>query len=55
MNKKTLFILAAVLLLLAFVGGTLFYTSQKQETATRAVSEKQDSLHRMHSPTKGPA
>lgn len=53
MNKKTLFILSAALLLLAFVGSTLFYTSQKQEAATQAVAAKQDNLLRMHAPIKG--
>ena len=55
MNKKILFIISAVALLLVFVAGTLFYNSQKQEAATQAVALKQDNLVRMHSPTEGPA
>lgn len=55
MKQKTLFILSAIVLLLAFVAGTLYYTGKKQEEATQAVAQKQDNLHRMHSPTKGPA
>lgn len=55
MNKKTLFILSGVLLLLAFMGVTLYYTSHKQEAATQAIAGRQDNLLRMHAPTKGPA
>ncbi len=55
MKQKTLFILSAVALLLAFAVGTLFYTSQKQEETTQAVAVNQAKLVRMHSPTLGPA
>ncbi|MHB1085683.1 MAG: DsbA family protein [Thiobacillus sp.] len=53
MNKKTLFIAVAVALLLAFVIGTLFYTSQKKEASTQRVDTNRDALVRMHSPTLG--
>lgn len=55
MKQKTLFILSAVILLLAFAGATLFYTSEKQEQATEAVTLNQANLVRMHSPTLGSA
>ena len=55
MKKKTLFIVSAVILLLAFAGATLFYTSEKQEQATEAVTLNQANLLRMHSPTLGSA
>jgi protein-disulfide isomerase len=55
MKQKTLFIVSAIVLLLVFVVGTLFYTSGKQETATQAVAQNQTNLVRMYSPTEGPA
>lgn len=54
MKQKTLFILSGVVLLLIFVGATLYYTSGKQEEAVQAVAQKQDNLHRAYSPSKGP-
>ncbi|MFA5083129.1 MAG: thioredoxin domain-containing protein [Hydrogenophilaceae bacterium] len=53
MKQKTLFILSGITLLLAFLAATLYYTSGKQEEAIEAVAQKQDNLHRMHSPGKG--
>ena len=53
MNKRTLFITAAVALLLAFVVGALFYTSQKKEESTQLVDTNSDALIRPHSPTLG--
>lgn len=55
MKQKTLFIVSAVILLLAFAGATLFYTSEKQEQATEAITLNQANLLRMHSPTLGSA
>ena len=55
MKQKTLFIVSAVVLLLVFVAAALFYTSQKQETVTQAVTRNQTNLVRMYSPTEGPA
>ena len=53
--KKTLFITAAVILLLAFVGGAIFYGTQKTEQAGQRVNENQSVLVREHSPTLGHA
>lgn len=53
MNRKTLFIAAAVALLLVFVGGTLFYTSQKQEQSAQQADSNRSALVRMHSPSHG--
>jgi protein-disulfide isomerase len=55
MKQKTLFIVAAIALLLAFLVGTLLYTSEKQTVAHEAVLQAQDNLVRMHSPTLGKA
>ncbi|MDD5367076.1 MAG: thioredoxin domain-containing protein [Gallionellaceae bacterium] len=54
MKQKTLFILSGLVLLLAFVAGTLYYTSQKQTESAQAVAGKQDNLNRAYSPTEGP-
>lgn len=53
MSQKTLFIFAAVGLLLAFVVGTLFYTSEQVEQSTQLADSNRDALIRMHSPTLG--
>jgi protein-disulfide isomerase len=53
--KKTLFITAAVILLLAFVGGAIFYGTQKTEQAGQLASENKSALVREHSPTLGHA
>jgi len=53
MNKKTLFIAAAVALLLAFVVGVLFYASQKDKQSTQLVDTNREALVRMHAPTLG--
>ncbi|MHB1053335.1 MAG: DsbA family protein [Thiobacillus sp.] len=53
MNKKTLFIAAAVALLLAFVVGALFYASQKDKQSTQLVDTNREALIRVHSPTLG--
>lgn len=55
MKQKTLFILSAVVLLLAFVIGTLVYTSEQEKEATQHAALNQANLLRMHSPTLGPA
>jgi protein-disulfide isomerase len=55
MKQKTLFILTAVILLLAFALGTLLYTGEKQEETTQTAALNQASLLRMHSPTLGAA
>lgn len=55
MKQKTLFIVSAIVLLLVFVAGTLFYTGQKQAESTEAVAQNQSNLLRAYSPTEGPA
>jgi len=55
MKQKTLFIVSAVVLLLAFAGAALYYTGGKQEAAVQAAAALPDSLNRAHAPTKGPA
>ena len=53
MKQKTLFIVAAIGLLLVFVLGALFYSSQKQETANQLTESNRTALNRMHSFTEG--
>ena len=53
MNQKTLFIVASVALLLAFVVGTLFYAAQKTDQSTQLADTNREALIRMHSPTLG--
>lgn len=53
MNRKVLFIGAAVVLFAAFVVGTLLYTSERTEQATQAVARSQASLARTDAPTLG--
>ncbi|HUX31208.1 MAG TPA: thioredoxin domain-containing protein [Thiobacillus sp.] len=53
--KKTLFISAAVILLLAFVGGAIFFGAEKAEQAGQRVDKNQSVLVREHSPTLGHA
>ncbi|HET9462532.1 MAG TPA: thioredoxin domain-containing protein [Thiobacillus sp.] len=53
--KKTLFIAAAVILLLAFVGGAIFYATQRTEQAGQLAYENKSALVREHSPALGHA
>jgi protein-disulfide isomerase len=53
--KKTLFISAAVILLLAFVGGAIFYGTQKTEQARQLAYENKSALVREHSRVLGHA
>jgi len=55
MKQKTLFIIAAVVLLVAFAGGTLVYKTQKSEQAAQSAESNGSALIRMHSPTLGNA
>ena len=55
MKQKTIFIVAAVGLLLVFFAGTLFYSSQKENQATQQAEANRAALMRMHSPTLGRA
>lgn len=54
MKQTNLFIAAVVLLLAAFIGGTLFYSTQKQEGAARLADDNRAVLARDHSPSHGP-
>lgn len=53
--KKTLFITTVVILLLAFVGGAIFFGTEKTEQAGQRASENQSALVREHSPALGHA
>jgi protein-disulfide isomerase len=53
MKRKTLFVTAAVALVVAFVVGTLVYQSQKADSAQALA--RQAHLARDHAPTAGPA
>lgn len=55
MKQKTLFIIALVSLLLAFIGGTLLYTAQKEDKSAQQSDTHRAALVRMHSPTLGNA
>ena len=55
MKQKTIFIVAAVGLLLIFFAGTLFYSSQKENQAAQQAEANRAVLVRMHSPTLGRA
>ena len=55
MKQKTLFIVAAVGLLLAFFAGAWFYSTQKNDQATQQADANRAALVRMHSPTLGKA
>ena len=53
MKQKTLFVVAASVLLLVFALGALFYTSQKEDAANQLAESNRAALTRMHSPTLG--
>lgn len=53
MKQKTLFIVALVSLLLAFVGGALLYITQKENQSAQLPDTQRAALVRMHSPTLG--
>lgn len=53
--KKPLFLTAAVILLLAFVGGAIFYGTQKTEQAGQLAYENKSALVREHSRVLGHA
>ena len=55
MKQKTLFIIALVGLLLAFIIGTLLYTAQKEDQSVQMSDSQRAALIRMHSPTLGKA
>ncbi|MFA6313366.1 MAG: thioredoxin domain-containing protein [Sterolibacterium sp.] len=55
MKRKTLFIGAAILLLLVFVIGTLVYKSGKADQSAKLVESNRANLMRIHSPALGKA
>lgn len=55
MKQKTLFVVSAIGLLLAFVAGALFYAGQREKAANQLAETNRTALVRMHSPTLGKA
>ena len=55
MNRKTLFVASAIVLLLAFAGGALLYKSEKIQRWGKVIGQNQAALARDHSPTLGDA
>jgi len=55
MKQKTLFIVAAVVLLLVFLLGALVYKSEKIDQSAQLAERNRTHLVRMHSPTLGKA
>jgi len=55
MKQKTVFVVSVITLLLAFVAGVLFYTSQQEKAANQVAESNRAALIRMHSPTLGKA
>jgi protein-disulfide isomerase len=54
MNRKTVFIAAAVVLVLVFAGGALLYQSDKIQRWTKVIGQNQPALASLHSPSLGP-
>lgn len=55
MKQKNLFVVAAILLVVAFVVGMFVYNGQKQQAANQLAEANRTALMRMHSPTLGKA
>ena len=55
MTQKSLFAVAAAVLLLAFVAGVQFYTRVQSEAASQHAGTNREALIRMHSPSLGKA
>ena len=55
MKQKTVFIVTAVLLLLVFAGGAVFFNQRKAEQAERIAAQNREVLMRSHAPTEGNA
>ncbi len=53
-NKKTVILGVTTLLLAIFLGASLWYKNQQNESFTKEVSKKQSMLERDYSPTLGP-
>ncbi|MDH5264081.1 MAG: DsbA family protein [Betaproteobacteria bacterium] len=54
-SRRTLFVVAALALLLAFVSGGLFYRSEKAQAAQRLAAQNKALLASAHSPSYGNA
>lgn len=55
MKQKTLFLAAAILLLVGFVAGVFFYNQQQQAAANQLAAANRAALLRMHAPSLGKA
>lgn len=55
MKRKSVFVISAILLLLAFGAGVLVYNGQREKAAHQMVEANRAVLVRMHSPTLGQA
>jgi len=55
MKQKTIFAVTAIVLLLVFAAGALFYTGQKEKAANQLAETNRAALIRTHSPTLGKA
>ncbi|OHC68234.1 MAG: disulfide bond formation protein DsbA [Rhodocyclales bacterium RIFCSPLOWO2_02_FULL_63_24] len=55
MKQKTLFVIAAVCLLLGFILAALLYNAEREEQASQFTAANNAALVRMHSPALGPA
>lgn len=55
MKQKTIFVVSAIVLLLVFVAGILFYTGQQEKAASQLAEANRAVLIRMHSPVMGKA
>ena len=55
MKQKTIFVVSAIVLLLVFVAGILFYTDQQEKAANQLAEANRAVLIRMHSPVMGKA
>ena len=55
MKQKTLFVVTALALVIAFVAGVLFYTTAQEREALRIAEANKTSLLRAYAPTLGPA
>jgi len=54
-SRRSLFIAAVAALLLAFVSGALFYSSEKAQAAQRLAAKNRELLASAHSPSSGDA
>jgi len=55
MKQKTVFVISAIVLLLVFTAGILFYNAQQEKAANQLAETNRAALARMHSPTLGRA